>query len=150
MRDAMPLLVAGSLVLLGIAAFALLAGERGTCLGPLGVTEVQCAQATRIVPRLGVGVPILVASLAASIFVLAPVSRDLRMRVAAAGILGGVIGGLVFLAFRPVTMDGWTSSGSWISITRPLDANALATAIVLGTFVGSYLYRSVRTRPSGR
>jgi hypothetical protein len=150
MRHAMPLLAAGSMVLLGIAAFAFLAGERGTCLGPLGVTEVQCARATGIVPSLGAGVPILVASLAASIFVLAPVSADVRMRVAAAGILGGLVGGLAFLALRPVSMDGWTSGGSWISIPRPLDPNALVTAIVLGAFLGSYLCRLLWGSPSRR
>jgi len=143
-------LVAAALVLIGMTATIFLGGERGACLGPLGVTEVECAQTTGIVPSFGIGLPILAVALAGSVFVLAPVSADARVPVIAAGIVGGAIGGLAFLALRPQTMDGLTSSDSWISIARPLDENALATAIVVGAFAGSYLWRLRRSSAVGQ
>jgi hypothetical protein len=106
MSPVVRLLVAGALLLLGLTAVLFLTGERGACLGPIGVTEVECTATTGIVTTLGFG----------------------------------VTAGLAFVALRPVTMEGLTWSGSWASIPRPLDPGALATAMVLGAFVGALVW----------
>jgi hypothetical protein len=134
------LIAAIGLLLLGMAAALFLVGEQGMCLGPIGVTEVQCAMVTGIVPTLGLGVPILGAAIGASVFVLARMPTAVRPGALIMGIFGGVVCGLAFLALRQTTMEGFTSSGSWLSIPRPLDPNALATAVVFGFFLGAYLW----------
>jgi hypothetical protein len=74
MSPVVRLLVAGALLLLGLTAVLFLTGERGACLGPIGVTEVECAATTGIVTTLGFGVP---ASLPA-FSVVSPLARLCR------------------------------------------------------------------------
>lgn len=136
-------LVAGTLVLLGAAAALFFAGQVGECLGPLGVTAVQCAQATGVVPDVGIGLPVLALTIAVATFAVAPVPVGRRLPVLAGGILGGAIGGAAFLVLRPLTMEGLDSSGTWISIPRPLDTYALATAVVFGALLGMIVLRWV-------
>jgi len=38
-------------------------------------------------------------------------------------------------------MEGFDSNGSWISISRPLDPYALATAIILAALLGTIVMR---------
>jgi hypothetical protein len=140
MSPVVRLLVAGALLLLGLTAVLFLTGERGACLGPIGVTEVECAATTGIVTTLGFGVPAFFASVFAAVLVLSPMAAQAGLRVLPAAIFGGLTAGLAFVALRPVTMEGLTWSGSWASIPRPLDPGALATAMVLGAFVGALVW----------
>src|SRR5450759_2939027 len=50
-------------------------------------------------------------------------------------------GAAAFLALRPLTMEGFDASGTWISISRPLDPYALATAIILAALLGTIVMR---------
>jgi hypothetical protein len=134
-------LVAAVLVLLGAMAVPFLGSRIGGCLGPLGVTAVQCARASGIVPDVGLGLPFLALMISLATFVIAPVPAGRRLRVFVAGILGGAIGAAAFLALRPLTMEGFDSGGTWISIPRPLDAYALATAIILAALLGTIVMR---------
>ncbi|MCJ7711386.1 MAG: hypothetical protein MUQ32_11235, partial [Chloroflexi bacterium] len=141
MSTAARVLVAGILVLLGATAALFFGGQVGMCLGPLGVTAVQCAQATGVVPDVGLGLPFLALMISLATFVIAPVPAGRRLRVLVAGILGGAIGAAAFLALRPLTMEGFDSNGTWISIPRPLDPYVLATAIILAALLGTIVMR---------
>ncbi len=135
--------VAGLLVLLGATAALFFGGQVGMCRGPLGVTAVECAQATGVVPDVGVGLPVMALTVAVATFVVAGVPVGRRLQVLVGGILCGGIGGAAFLYLRPLTMEGLDSSGTWISIPRPLDTNALATAVVFGALLGAIMLRRV-------
>ena len=134
-------LVAAVLVLLGATAALFFGGRIGGCLGPLGVTAVQCARASGIVPDVGLGLPFLALMISLATFIIAPVPAGRRLRVLVASILGGAIGAAAFLALRPLTMEGFDSGGTWISIPRPLDAYALATATILAALLGTIVMR---------
>lgn len=134
-------LAACLLVLVGVTTALFFGGQVGMCLGPLGVTAVQCAQATGVVPDVGMGLPVLALTIAIATFVVAPVPVSRRGPVLVGGVLGGAIGGAAFLVLRPLTMEGVDASGTWISIPRPLDTYALATAVVLGALLGAIVLR---------
>ena len=136
-------IVAINLVLLGAAAALFFGGRFGMCLGPLGVTEVQCARATGVVPDIGIGLPVLALTIAVATFVVAPVPVGRRLPVLICGILGGATGGAAFLVLRPRTMEGFDSGGTWISIPRPLDTGALAIAVVFGALLGTIVVRAL-------
>jgi len=114
MSRSVRVLVVAVLALLGAMAVPFLGGQIQMCLGPLGVTEVQCARATGVVPDVGVGLPFLALMLSLASFVLAPVPAGWRLRVLVAGILGGAIGAAAYLALRPLTMEGFDSNRTWI------------------------------------
>ena len=134
-------IVAAVLVLLGAMAVPFLGSRIGGCLGPLGVTAVQCARSSGIVPDVGLGLPFLALMISLATFVVAPVPAGRRLRVLVAGVLGGAIGAAAFLALRPLTMEGFDSGGTWMSISRPLDPYALATAIILAALLGTIVMR---------
>ena len=135
-------LVAGILVLLGATASLFFGGRIGQCLVPLGWSAVECALASGSAPDVGLALMISLAT-----FVLAPVPSGRRLRVLVAGVLGGAIGAATFLALRPLATEGFDSSGTWVSIPRPLDPYALATAIILAALVGTI---PLRLLPEGQ
>ena len=120
-----------------------LGGQVRMCLGPLGVTAVQCARATGVVPDVGIRLPVLALSVAAATFVVAPVPVGRRLPVLVGGIIGATLGATAFLVLRPLTLDGFDASGAWISIPRPLDPYALLTAVILATLLGTVVMRRV-------
>lgn len=128
--------LATALGALGLLAFLFLHGRIVSCLGPLFVTKVQCAKVTGVVPEVGLGLPILAVCLAAASLVILPLSVDRRAPALVGGIVGGLTGAVLFAIFRPLTMEGSDSGGQWISIVRPFDPSALATASVLGALIG--------------
>jgi hypothetical protein len=77
--------VAALLVLLGVTAFGLLGGQIQACLGPLGVTAVQCFKATGVVPDVGIGLPVLALTIAVATIVVAPVPAGRRGRSSSVG-----------------------------------------------------------------
>ena len=141
-------LVSAVLVFLGAMAFMLFGGRVGGCLGPLGVTPVQCARASGVVPDVGLGLPFLALMVLLATFVIAPVPAGRRLRALVAGILGGAVGAAAFLALRPLTMEGFDSTGTWISIPRPLDPFALATAVILAALLGTIVVRLLPEGPT--
>jgi hypothetical protein len=129
--------------LLGVGVIAWLfagGGQVGQCLGPLGVTAVQCAKATGVIPgTVDIGLPILGLTIAAAALVLAPVPVGRRSIAAVGAILGGLLGASVYLALRPRTMDGFDSTGAWISLVRPIEDDAVAAAVIFGAILGAFV-----------
>ena len=135
------ILVVAVLVVLGAIAVPFLGTRIQMCLGPIGVTAVQCAQASGGVPEVDLGLPLLELMILLATVVIVPVPAGRRLRVLVAGVLGGAIGAAAFLALRPLTMEGFASNGTWISIPLPLDPYALATAIIMGALLGTIVMR---------
>jgi hypothetical protein len=134
------------LVLGGAAALFTGGGPVGPCLGPIGVTVVQCAQRTGVFPGVGIGIPIFVLAVAVATLVLWPPSRSRLAPTLVAGFLGASLGALMFLLIWPTTLEGHDSAGQFISIPRPPDLNVLvATAIAGALFVGLAASRMNRT-----
>lgn len=138
-------LVVAVLVLVGATAAVLFGvGQIQGCFLPVSarMPSVQCEQAMGV-PDIGWGLPVLALTIAVATFVVAPVPAGRRWPVLVGGILGGAIGGAAFLVLRPLTMEGFDASGTWISISRPLDPYALATAIILAALLGTIVMRWV-------
>ncbi len=126
-------LIAFVLIFLGATIALFFGGQVAMCLGPLGVTAVQCAKATGMIPGVGLTAPIFVSMVAAAAFVLAPIAptRPSSWLVAVIAALTGAVG---YVLLRPRTMEGPTSSGEWISIELLIDPFALTTvAIIVAT-----------------
>ncbi len=143
-----------ALAVAGLVALVFAPGQVGMCLGPLGVTQVQCARATGYVPGIGPGLPILAAVATLTLLVVAPPPR-IGLAFGAAALLGAAAGTAAYAALRPRTMDGPTSSGEWISIPRPFDPAACATAAILVAAVvaltwGHILEPTLRRRRTDR
>lgn len=141
MSPAARVFAAAGLVLLGAAALYI--GSRiQVCLLPVSarMPSVQCEQAMGV-PDVGFGLPVLALTIAVATFLVAPVPAGRRWPVLVGGILGGAIGGAAFPVLRPLTMEGFDSTGTWISISRPLDPYALATAVVFGALLGTIILR---------
>ncbi len=137
MRRRTRTLIAGLVALLG-APVALIFGGGGVamCLGPLNVTEVECAERTGLFPDVGLGTPVLALTLALALFVLVPIAARDRLLTVGATAAGAVAGAVLFLALWPRTLDGFDSRGEWLSVPRPLDEWALLTAVVAGATLG--------------
>ncbi|MEW6224373.1 MAG: hypothetical protein AB1627_07060 [Chloroflexota bacterium] len=137
MRHYSRLVVAAIAVLLG-APVALTVGGGGVamCLGPLNVTEVECAMHTGLFSSVGLGTPALALTIALALVVLVPVGPRDRLDSVASTAIGAVAGGVLFLALWPRTLEGLDSLGQWLSVPRPLDGWALLTAVVVGAAVG--------------
>lgn len=131
------LVVAAIVVLLG-APVALMFGGGGVamCLGPLNVTEVECAKHTGLFSNVGLGTPGLALTLTLALYVLLPVGPRERLGAIATTAIGAVAGGALFLALWPRTLEGLDSKGQWLSVPRPLDTWALLTAVIVGAAVG--------------
>ena len=131
------LVVAAIVVLLG-APVALMFGGGGVamCLGPLNVTEVECAKDTGLFSNVGLGTPALALTIALALVVVVPVAPRDRLGSVASTAVGAVAGGVLFLALWPRTLDGLDSLGQWLSVPRPLDSWALLTAVIVGAAVG--------------
>jgi hypothetical protein len=134
------------LVSLGSIAFLLFGPEYGACLGPLGVTEVQCAAATGVIPASGPGLPIFIATIALASLVLRPIPRRHGTQAAAAAAAFTIGGCVLFLQLRARTMEGFDSAGRWISIARPVDGAALVAVAMGAGLVGVVLIDWLLTR----
>lgn len=131
------LIVATIVALLG-AAFTLVFGGGGVamCLGPLNVTEVECAKNTGLFSNVGLGTPGLALTIALALVVFIPVEVRDRARSVAGVVMGALAGGVLFLALWPKTLDGLDSRGHWLSVPRPLDPWGLLTAVIVGAAIG--------------
>ena len=144
-------IVAVGLVILGALAIAFLfGGPAASCLGPIGVTAVECIRSSGIAPNVGIGLPIGVAILVGAALLVLPVARNGRRGALVGGALGAVAGTLAYLAFRATTMTGPTSTGDVITVELPIDVYAAVAAALaacgLGAVIGSRL-RSVAGAP---
>lgn len=139
---------AAALLLVALGGFAALigGGQVATCLGPLGVTAVQCAAATGITPTIGVGLPAMALSLALALALVAPVPRRAWWLAALGAVAGALAAVPVYLALRPRTLEGPGSDGRWYVIPLPLDAAGVTTAVISGAALGGLLAGCVLRR----
>jgi hypothetical protein len=127
-----------AVVAIAFGAFAVLyaGGTRiGPCLGPLGVTVVQCARASGVFPDVGIGVPIAVLAVAVAALLLAAPARSRWLWSSMAALVGAGAAAIGFVIVAPRTMEGFISSGEFISIPRPVDQNALASLAFAGALI---------------
>lgn len=120
----------------GLVAVVFLPATYAACLGPLGVTGVQCAAATKTFPSIGFGIPVLAASvLLAAVVGIRELLIPLASRIAALAI-GAALASGAYLGLRPTSWTDAISTGEVITVALPLDVGALATAAVLGGSMG--------------
>jgi hypothetical protein len=137
-----------AVVAIAFAAFAVLyAGGPmiGPCLGPLGVTVVQCARASGVFPDVGIGVPIAVLAVAIAALLLAAPPRSRWLWSSMAALVGAGAAAIGYVIVAPKTMEGFVSSGEFITIDRPVDQNALASLAFAGALIAFLI--AVRAMP---
>jgi hypothetical protein len=129
--------LAVAIVLVGTSVGLFLGPRYPMCLGPLGVTMVQCATATGIVPTTGAGTLVFGLSLALAVGVLVP-GRLLRHREVILGAAAAAIAGAwAYLVRRPTTTEGFDAQGRWLSVALPLDVVDVLFAVILGATAGA-------------
>ena len=124
------------ILVLGLVAAVFLPSPVAACLGPLGVTAIQCASATGILPSVGPGPPVLGASLLLAAIVGMPRSPTQWASRLLFGGVGAALAIAAYVMLRPTTWSGPTSTGAVITLSLPLDLGALAVAGLLGATVG--------------
>jgi hypothetical protein len=111
-------------------------GHVGTCLGPIGITPIQCARVTRMVPATPIADPLFALAIAVGVLMLAPVPAGRRASALLAGAIGACAGAIAFVALAPRTWTGLGPSGGLESIDLPFDVPALATVVVVVATIG--------------
>ena len=137
--------VVGALLLLvaGVATFLFAGGQVSMCLGPLNVTEIQCAKAIGRVPTVGH------APLAAALFtalgalIVAPIPARRRLGAVGAALIAAIGTAVAFVATWESVWTGVDSAGAPVSMDRPLDVDALATAVVVAATLGAMAWAHV-------
>jgi hypothetical protein len=113
------------------------------CLGPLGVTMVQCASVTGTVPTSGSGPVLFALSVALAVGVLVP-GRLLRHREVILGASAAAIAGaFAYLTRRPLTLEGLDSRGHRLAVALPLDVSEVLFAVTLGATAGAVAVAAV-------
>jgi hypothetical protein len=126
-------LAASWLVFFGLIAARLTSGQFPGCLGPLGVTHVECIAASGIAPTDWFGPPMAVLAFAAAWLTVRPLPRRHWRRVVVAGLVGFLVGEVAYFAIRTRMIEGPTSTGHWAVVTLPPDGYAmLASALGVG------------------
>jgi hypothetical protein len=115
----------------------------GPCLGPLGVTVVQCARASGVFPDVGIGIPVAVLAVAVALLLLQAPPRSRWLSSSMAALVGAGAAAIGYVIVAPGTMQGFISSGEFISIPRPVDRNGLASLVFAGALIGFLI--AVRT-----
>jgi hypothetical protein len=131
-RSAWAFLILG----LGVVALVLLPASVAGCLGPLGVTGIECARNTGIMPTVAIGTPVFAACVLLAGVVGLRGSVPVTGRAIAAIAIGAVITTAAYALLRPPTWSGPTSTGEVITLALPLDLAAVATAGFLGAAAG--------------
>ena len=129
------------LLLVGALALILFGTQVGSCLGPLGVTGIQCAQASGIFPTVGLGLPLFALGVAAAVVLVVPAVLEKAEHASAGALVGSLAGIFVYLVARPLTWTGPTSTGEVITVGLPVDTPAAATAAILGGLAGMIVMR---------
>jgi hypothetical protein len=137
------MLAALGALLVGLLAVVFLGTQVGSCLGPLGVTAIQCARASGIYPTVGLGLPVMALAIGAATGLAWPgVLRPID-RTAAAIVIGVFLGVVAYLALRPRTRTAAISTGEVITLELPLDVPAVVAAAVAGGLAAA-LIRKMR------
>lgn len=135
------LVLFGAMALAAVGTLAYGFNFMPRCLGPLGVTPIQCLAAYIAEhPRFLPGPEPVLAPILGVAFLLALVGVGsaslLRLpsivRLTAAAGLGAVVGLVVYELAMPRTVGGVTSTGEWITVTFGWNAAARDVAVVVG------------------
>jgi hypothetical protein len=121
------------------------------CLGPLGVTGVQCVAHGGRLPTDPLWPPMVVVSCALGALIAFPAKRSWIDGVAG---VGGVIAGvLISASIRTMTLEGPDYDGTWLVIPVPIDPWGVfmwAAAGFVVALVGTGLVRLGTELPPGR
>ena len=146
-------LAALGIIGLGLLAAVFLGSPISQCLGPLGVTGIECARATGIFPTVGVGLPVLALSALIAVSIAVPGLLRHIGRAGLAAAFGAGIAAIAYLLARPTTWTDSISTGEVIMVSLPFDAAALVTAAILGSVAallgGRFLEQARRGRGTG-
>ena len=121
----------------GVSELVFAGGQVAMCLGPLGVTPIQCAKATGIVPTTPIAVPLFALAIASGVLLLAPVRAGHRRTALVAGAIAAGVAGLAFVVLSPRIWTSVDSAEAPVSIDLPFDVGALATVVVVAATVGA-------------
>ncbi|HEV7810401.1 MAG TPA: hypothetical protein VGO64_07365 [Candidatus Limnocylindrales bacterium] len=142
--------LAVGIVLVGTFLGLFFGAQYPTCLGPIGVTLVQCVSATGVVPKSGPGTVIFALSVALALGLLVP-GRLLRHREVILGAAAAAIAGaFAYLLRRPTTLEGFDSGGRWLSVALPVDVFDVLLAVILGATAGAVAVACVLALLSAR
>lgn len=124
---------AGLAVLLAAGAFALLfgGGEIVACIGPIGVTPVECAANTGRLPHGTLAQPLCALALVAAGALIVGLRRSEILPAAIGLVVGLPVGLAVYLVARPDVLSGYTSRGEFLTIPLPPDPNVAAMSALL-------------------
>jgi hypothetical protein len=136
---------AGLVVLAGLAVL-FLGGGVGRCLGPLGVTEVQCISVGGYTPTVGLGMPVGAGAVVLALLLLFPVPVTRLAPASIAAIVGAAALALAYVLFRTTEMTGATSTGEVITVALPLDGFAMLAAGIAGGGLGFIIGGRVNPR----
>lgn len=130
--------IANAVGLVVLAAFAVLftGGQVGGCLGPLGVTEVQCLSVGGYTPTVGLGMPVGAAAVVIALVLLIPIHRERLGLALVAAVVGAGVFALAYLALRTMSITGPTSTGEVITVELPVDSFAALAAGIAGGGLG--------------
>jgi hypothetical protein len=109
------------------------------CLGPLGVTHVQCVAVSGVAPTVWWGPAFLVVAVFAAAWIAWPIKRGRWVASLIAAILGFATGAAIYLAARPRVLEGPTSTGEHLTVLLPVDRFALLAAGLAGAALLAFL-----------
>ena len=143
--------VAAALVLVGLVVAVFGGTEVGGCLGPLGVTEIECMRASGRRPTTGLGALVLAIAACAAALIALPIGRAHRHGAIVAAAGAAAVAAIGYHLFRPISMTGPTSTGEVITVDVPIDLRALLAVVVIGGTAAAVLWdramRMVRPAP---
>ena len=136
-----------ALLLLGFLALVFIGSDVTSCLGPLGRTYVQSIADGCVQPGIGKALPIGVAFVLIAVVSLDwPPRRPIRHRLVIAG-LAAVVAVVGYVASRPTSLTGPTSTGEVITVALPLDLAMVAVAAMVAGGFGWVVSRWIRFAP---
>jgi hypothetical protein len=137
------------IVIAGVGELIFAGGQVAMCLGPLGVTPIQCARATGIVPTTPIAVPLFALALAIGAMLVAPALSGRRVQALLAGAVAAASGAIAYIVSAPRIWTGVDSAGASVSIDLPFDTPALLTVVVATATIGALGWVHLVARRSG-
>lgn len=121
----------------GLGELIFAGGQVAMCLGPLGVTPIQCAKVTGILPTTPIAVPLFALVIASGVLLLAPIPAGRHRTALVAGATAAGAAGIAFVVLTPRIWTGVDSARAPVSIDLPFDVGALATVVVIAATFGA-------------
>jgi len=125
------------IVLAGAGELVFAGGQVAMCLGPLGVTPIQCAKVTGIVPTTTIAAPLFALAVAFGALLLAPVPSGRRVQAMTAGAVAAAAAAIAVAILAPRIWTGVDSAGVAVSIDLPFDGAALLTVVIAAATIAA-------------